>query len=663
MNKNTPAQDSLQLATPDGGTTTVEKYEFEPIKGYPMLNWRGKRPFTSTQYYPAQLKEVHGEEVDGWRNKIFWGDNLQVMSHLLKEFRGKVDLIYIDPPFDSKADYKKSIRIKGVNAESEHSIFEEKQYTDIWSNDEYLQFLFERICLLRELLTKNGSIFLHCDPKKSHHIKCILDEIFGQDNFRAEICWKKATKTTSFNNYGSEHDAILFYSKSSEFTFNQQFRELADEQIERNYKYVETPTGEILTLSADQRRGIAPLPTGRRFRTIPITNMNPDRNNLRYEFLGVVKTWAKSKAQLELDLQNNLIIQWNPGQVPVKKQYLDENKGVKINDLWTDISNIQGGAIENTEYPTQKPEKLLERIIQGGTNEGDLIFDCFSGSGTTLAVATKLGRRFIGADINLGAIQTTSKRLLGLAETLRQLPIKSEGHQLTGFEFYNVNNYELFRNPAQAKELLIEALEIQKLEFSTVFDGEKDGRMVKIMPVNRIATRADLNELIAGFDYKAWERKQHENPNRPVEKITLVCMGHEPTLRAELELAAKPFKIDVEVVDILRDKADLEFKRDSQAKVSIKKGELVIEKFYPMNLLQKLSLQKEAVEDWKELAESVLIDWNYDGAVLQPAVVDIPGKNEMVKGTYKVPDDAGTIRVKITDLLSESWEGSVCNGD
>ncbi len=186
--------------------------------------------------------------------------------------------------------------------------------------------------------------------------------------------------------------------------------------------------------------------------------------------------------------------------------------------------------------------------------------------------------------------------------------------------------------------------------------------MVKIMPVNRIATRADLNELIAGFDYKAWERKQNEAPNRPVEKITLVCMGHEPDLAAQLELAAKPFKIDVEVVDILRDKADLEFKRDSQAKVVIKNSELIIEKFYPMNLLQKLSLQKESVEDWKELVESVLIDWNYDGAVLQPAVVDIPGKNEMVKGTYKVPGDAGTIRVKITDLLSESWEGDVTHG-
>lgn len=155
-----PAQESLQLATPDGGTTNVEKYEFEPIKGYPMLNWRGKRPFSSTQYYPAQLKEVHGEEVDGWRNKIFWGDNLQVMGHLLKEFRGKVDLIYIDPPFDSKADYKKQISLKGKSASNDRTSFEEKQYTDIWANDDYLQFMYERIVIARELLSETGTLYL-----------------------------------------------------------------------------------------------------------------------------------------------------------------------------------------------------------------------------------------------------------------------------------------------------------------------------------------------------------------------------------------------------------------------------------------------------------------------------------------------------------------------
>lgn len=588
MSKNTPAQESLQLATPDGGTTHVEKYEFEPIKGYPMLNWRGKRPFTSTQYYPAQLKEIHGEEVDGWRNKIFWGDNLQVMSHLLKQFRGKVDLIYIDPPFDSKAEYKKTIKTKGQQVESSQNTFEEKQYSDIWTNDEYLQYMYDRLVLMRELLSETGSFYLHVDQNKGHLLRCICDEVFGATAFQREIIWRigwiSGYKSVA-KNWIRNHDTILFYTKSSNFTFNKE--------------YIPYPDGYT------RRDGGEPTGAG-----YPIED-----------------TWNCS----DLDRLDSI-----------------------------QIMSFSG---EKVGYPTQKNENLLSRIIRASSKPGDLVFDCFMGSGTTQAVAMKLGRRFIGADINLGAIQTTTKRLIKVAEELRQKQLDPDTKYYTGFEVYNVNHYDIFRNPVQAKELLLEALEVQKLEFSTVFDGEKDGRMIKIMPVNRIATRADLNELIAGFDYKAWERKQNESPNRPVEKITLVCMGHEPDLAAQLELAAKPFKIDVEVVDILRDKANLEFKRDSEAKVVVKNGELVIERFYPMNLLQKLSLQKESVEDWKELVESVLIDWNYDGAVLQPAVVDIPGKNELVKGRYKVPEDAGTIRVKITDLLSESWEGSVAHGD
>ena len=648
MSKSTSAQESLQLATPNGSTTNVEKYEFEPIKGYPMLNWRGKRPFTSAQYYPAQLKEVHGEEVDGWRNKIFWGDNLQVMSHLLKEFRGKVDLIYIDPPFDSKADYKKRIQLRGQQVYNESTSFEEKQYTDIWNNDEYLQFIYERVVLLRELLSPRGSIYFHCDWHKSHHIRCILDEVFGSSSMQNEIVWKrtdaKGDAAQGSRHYSRVQDVILFYTKSDDYCWNTLYTPLSKEYVDGFYRHIDG--------------------NGRRYK---LENMlgpgGAAKGNPVYEVMGVTRAWRFSKEKMQRMIDDGLVIQTNPGTVPMQKKYLDDSKGVQVGTWWDDISMIRGFSSEKMDYPTQKPEELLERILKASTNEGDLVFDCFMGSGTTQTVAMKLGRRFIGADINLGAVQTTTKRLIGVIDLLRQKGLGGETRYYSGFEVCNVNHYDIFRNPAQAKELLIEALEVQKLEFSTVFDGEKDGRMVKIMPVNRIATRADLNELIAGFDYKSWERKQNESPNRPVEKITLVCMGHEPDLAAQLELAAKPFKIDVEVVDILRDKADLEFKRDSQAKVFIKNGDLIIEKFYPMNLLQKLSLQKESVEDWKELVESVLIDWNYDGAVLQPAVVDIPGKNEMVKGAYKVPDDAGTIRVKITDLLSESWEGSVANGD
>lgn len=327
-------------------------------------------------------------------------------------------------------------------------------------------------------------------------------------------------------------------------------------------------------------------------------------------------------------------------------------------DTWY-IATINAMAKEKANYPTQKPEKLLEKIIMASSNPGDLVFDCFMGSGTTQAVAMKLGRRFIGADINLGAIQTTTKRLLSVAKELggSQTGMKSAGDtKYTGFEVYNVNNYDFFRNPVEARDLLIAALEIQPFPQSDVWDGELDGRMVKIMPVNRIATKADLKELLANLPYKTYEKRKEENPNQPVERITIVCMGHEPDLKGAMEQELTDYKVDIQIMDILRDRADLQLKRDSEAEIVREGGKLVIRAFYPMNLMQKLSLQKEYVEDWRQMVDSVMIDWNYDGVVMQPAVTDVPGKSELVKGIYDIPEGSGTIKVKITDLLSESLE-------
>lgn len=203
---------------------TIDTYEFPDrpaIKGYPELRWTGKRPFKSTQYFPAQLRERYGEEKNGWINKIFWGDNLQVMSHMLKEYRGKIDLIYIDPPFDSKADYKKRIKIKGVGgAESDFTSFEEKQYGDIWTNDEYLQFMYERLIICKELLSDAGSIYLHCDWHKSAHLRVLMDEVFGVNNFRNEVIWWYLWGGRGKTQWNSKHDNILFYSKSNSWTFN-----------------------------------------------------------------------------------------------------------------------------------------------------------------------------------------------------------------------------------------------------------------------------------------------------------------------------------------------------------------------------------------------------------------------------------------------------------
>lgn len=624
-------------------------FEFEQrptIKGFPELRWTGKRPYRSTQYYPAQLRESYGEEKNGWINKIFWGDNLQVMSHLLKEYRGQVDLIYIDPPFDSKADYKKKIDLKGVGkAESDSTSFEEKQYGDIWTNDEYLQFMYERLLLMRELLSDKGSIFMHCDWHKNHHLRCLMDEVFGPSNFVNEIVWcYYGPGSPGMRQFNRKHDNILWYSKTyNVWKFNADAVRIPhDEKTTGNFKQGLRGSGFI---AGDYNLADGKIPED---------------------------WWEMAIA----------------GRYP--------NDGVK-----------------RVGYPTEKPFKLLERIISATTDKGDIVADFFMGSGVTQMCAMKLGRRFLGADINLGAIQTTTKRLLSVAEELKPVhkPVtyemvkpqlsavaeesapylaaasaggdtelsaedrskvidffKAKGMdtspleedvKYTGFEVYNVNNYDFFRNPVEARDLLIAALEIQPFPQSDVWDGELDGRMVKIMPVNRIATKADLKELLANLPYKTYEKRKEENPNQPVERITIVCMGHEPDLKGALEQELSDYKIDVQIVDILRDKADIQLKRDSEAEIVREGDKLVIRAFYPMNLLQKLSLQKEYVEDWRQLVDSIMIDWNYDGVVMQPTVTDVPGKNEMVKGIYDIPEGSGTIKVKITDLLSESLEVEV----
>ena len=573
-------------------------FEFEQrptIKGFPELRWTGKRPYRSTQYYPAQLRESYGEEQNGWINKIFWGDNLQVMSHLLKEYRGKIDLIYIDPPFDSKADYKKTIEVRGVGkAASDSTSFEEKQYGDIWTNDEYLQFMYERLLLMRELLSDKGSIFMHCDWHKNHHLRCLMDEVFGPSNFVNEIAWcYYGPGSPGMRQFNRKHDNILWYSKTHNvWKFNADaVRVPHDEKTTGNFKQGLRGSGFI---AGDYNLADGKIPED---------------------------WWEMAIA----------------GRYP--------NDGVK-----------------RVGYPTEKPFKLLERIISAATDEGDIVADFFMGSGVTQMCAMRMGRRFIGADINLGAIQTTTKRLLSVAKELEdsQTSMGSAADtKYTGFEVYNVNNYDFFRNPVEARDLLIAALEIQPFPQSDVWDGELDGRMVKIMPVNRIATKADLKELLANLPYTTYEKRKEENPNQPVERITIVCMGHEPDLKGAMEQELTDYKVDIQIMDILRDKADLQLKRDSEAEIVREGGKLVIRAFYPMNLMQKLSLQKEYVEDWRQLVDSVMIDWNYDGVVMQPAVTDVPGKSELVKGIYDIPEGSGTIKVKITDLLSESLEVEV----
>ncbi|HEX5316748.1 MAG TPA: site-specific DNA-methyltransferase, partial [Candidatus Kapabacteria bacterium] len=354
-----------------------------------------------------------------WRNRLIWGDKKYVLPSLLDEFAGKVNLIYIDPPFDTGADFSFTASIPppsrlregpGEGDEEpeiesftkEPSIIEQKAYRDTWGRglDSYLQWFYETASLLRELLTEDGSIYVQLDWHIVHYAKAVMDEIFSSQNFVNELIWKR-TNVHSHSAQGTKHfarvqDTILFYSKSENREWNQPYITHSDEHVENSYKHVEEGTGRRYSLG-----------------DLTATDGGP-KGNPRFEFLGVTRYWRYNKEKMIRLQKENRIVQTSKGAVPRQKRYLDESKGVEVSTIWTDINPVQSQAAERLDYATQKPEALLERILEASSDENDLVLDCFCGSGTTAAVAEKLGRRWITCDLGRFAIHTTRKRLLGI---------------------------------------------------------------------------------------------------------------------------------------------------------------------------------------------------------------------------------------------------------
>lgn len=600
-------------------------FDIEEAPGRPMLHWLGKRPLRAVKYYEAQLKEQYGEPAeDGWVNRLYWGDNLQVMSHLMKEFRGKIKLIYIDPPFDSKADYRKRIKLKGRQLEGDISVIEEKQYTDIWANDLYLQFMYERLQLMRELLAEEGTIFLHCDWHRSHYLRCILDEVFGSDNFLNEIVWRRQTPSgmkALANKLGQDHDIIYWYSKSSSYTYNPQYLPFTDEYIMKNFTM------------ADERG---------RYKTCEIQEPSEETLN-EWKEAGLLYVTSGGKLRL--------------------KQYAHEMKGLLIDDIWTDIGAIASNSAERLDFPTQKPEALVERIIRMATDSpADIVADFFCGSGTTLAVAQKLGRRWIGSDINLGAIHTTARRVSQIIKTqqkeTQQQTFLDEGEKFyPAFAVYNVNHYDIFKNALEAKEIVMKLYGVEPVKRS-FFDGLLDGKWVKVVELNRVCSKEDVQAVFDEILSKG--EKEIEATYR--RGVLILCSGHEYDVldyAKRLNVVNIPF----EIRDILTDRKDIIFKRPPEADIALKldggKAVVEIRQFYSPMLLQKLQLEDdpEEIDDWRQLVEAVLIDPNYDGKVLKPAVQDIPGKKDMVSGVYELSltGPGQKIAVKIVDVLSEEY--------
>ena len=341
---------------------------------------------------------------EGWRNKLIWGENLLVMGSLLEKFAGKIDLIYIDPPFAVGADFGFQAPIGETNTQvdKEPSAIESKAYRDTWGRgyDSYLEMLFLRLSVMRDLLSDRGTIYVHVGPTVSHYVRCLLEGIFGGDSFINEVIWRRAFAHNDPARCGQIHDSIFIFQKGEIRTWNTVYQAPSAEYIEQFFDQYD-----------EQRK--------ERYNRLPLdAPRHGDGGNLVYEWKGVWpapnRTWANVKGKMEEFDRAGRIHYPKSGGMPRLKRYESEYEGAVLQDIWTDVNKIHNQSRELLGYNTQKPEALVDRIIQSSSNPGDLVADFFCGSGTTLAVAEKLGRRWIGCDLGRWAIHVTRKRLLGI---------------------------------------------------------------------------------------------------------------------------------------------------------------------------------------------------------------------------------------------------------
>ncbi len=436
---------------------------------------------TSDTSLQLDLFDERGRQRKGWTNKLIWGDNKLILSSLKNgplreeiEAQGALKLIYIDPPFDVGADFSMDIEIGGDTFTKKPNILEEIAYRDTWGKgaDSFISMIYERLILMRDLLAEDGSIYVHCDWRVNSLIRLVLDEVFSTQFYKNEIRWKRqpprGAKAIS-KQYARSSDSILYYTKLPSGIWNRQYKGYSEKYIKT--KFTHTDDG------------------GRVYRIDAIGDYSE-------------KSIAKFR-------QQGKIYDYPSGKLGLIR-YLDEAKGEVVTDVWIDINEVNSQALEGTGYATQKPEALLERIIKASSNEGYLVADFFCGSGTTAAVAEKLGRKWIATDLGKFAIHTTRKRMIGV-----QRQLKADGIDYRAFEILNLGKYErqhyIGVNPNLREEeqqrqmkqkeeafidLILRAYAAEKTDGYAAFQGVKAGRLVAVGPVNLPVTRLFIEELI-----------------------------------------------------------------------------------------------------------------------------------------------------------------------
>ena len=492
----------------EAGKPLDDKYRYLLFKESRQVEllWNGKTTKTSNIVLPFQsiehideprseekiefqrsLFDTSGQRVRGWSNKLIWGDNKFVLSSLQSgplreeiEANGGIKLIYIDPPFDVGDDFTRNIEIQDNSFEKAPTVLEEVAYRDSWGKgaDSFLAMIYDRLKLMHSLLADDGSFFLHCDYRLNSRLRIVLDEIFGEDNFRSEISWKKLTSAKSQSKYFSNiKDSIFFYTKTDDSIFNKLFiKGISDD---KNYPYTEEESGRKYgTFDFTQMGAGEPRKFGDKTLTPP-----PGKH------------WIWSQERINEGMENGKIVFTKNG-TPRVKRYLDEKAGNPIGDMWDDeeVTPLSSNAKERKEvnYPTQKPEALIKRIILSTTNENDLIADFFVGSGTTVAIAEKLNRKWLASDVGRFGINTTRKRMIQV-----QRDKKENEEDFRSFEIYSIGSYSIIDEKKEDKfrELVLQAYKAEKLN-NSVFIGKKGSTYISIGPQDLPCSRDFVDDMV-----------------------------------------------------------------------------------------------------------------------------------------------------------------------
>lgn len=507
------------------GKALPEKYRFILFedKREVELVWNGKTrdvcttvlPFQSLEHIDEPRKETksqgdlfdsRGRQMKGWSNKLIWGDNKLILSSLKAgplrqqiEDAGGLKLIYIDPPFDVGADFSMDIEIGGETFHKEANLLEQIAYRDTWGKgtDSFISMLYERLILIRDLLADDGSIYVHMGPNVSAVVESVLREVFGGAGAKATMTWKRVTAHGDSLRWGVVHDTIMWWTKGERYIWNPQYEPYSEDYLARfSYK---TPEGRAYSL--DNITSPSPRPN----MMYEWRGHRPPRMGWRFELPTMERLFAEGRIELPKKADSR----------PRLRRFLDEGKGVPVGSVWADISPVNSQAKDDTGYSTQKPEALLERIIKASSNEGDLVADFFCGSGTTAAVAEKLGRKWITTDLGKFGIHTTRKRLIGV-----QRELQAAEKNFRAFEVLNLGRYErqaylniggrlsadqraaaLTAKERDFRDLILRAYKASPMGAEGAaqdgfFHGARNGRLVVIGPINLPVGRLFVEEVI-----------------------------------------------------------------------------------------------------------------------------------------------------------------------